>query len=66
VTGASPTGTVKFLANGNLLGSATLTKGVATYSATFKSAGTYAVTAQYSGDANNAASTSGSVNLVVK
>jgi len=65
VSGASPSGTVQFLANGTGIGSAQLSNGSATYQATFKSAATYAITAQYAGDANNTSSTSGAASIVV-
>ena len=65
VNGASPTGTVKFLANGSTLATATLSGGVATFQATFAAADTYSVTAQYSGDKSNNSSASSAVSITV-
>jgi hypothetical protein len=65
VTGSSPTGSVTFNANGSKLGTVNLSGGAATYQATFATAATYQVTAQYSGDAGNAASTSSAVSITV-
>jgi Bacterial Ig-like domain (group 3) len=63
----TPTGTVQFYANGSALGApVTVSSGVATTAALpFPSAGTYYVTAAYSGDSNFAASTSPGFELVV-
>ncbi|MGL3150600.1 Ig-like domain-containing protein [Microbacterium sp. A82] len=64
VTGATPTGTVEFFADGTSLGSATTTAGASatTASAILATAslavGTHSITATYGGDLNNAASTS--------
>ncbi|MGB6725258.1 MAG: FG-GAP-like repeat-containing protein [Terracidiphilus sp.] len=65
VVGLTPTSTVTFSANGSSLGTGTLSGGVATLMASFASAGTYAVTANYAGDSNNAASVSSSVSITV-
>ena len=55
----APTGTVSFYNNGALLGTATVTNGVASYTVAAPQAGqTYVITASYSGDANFTASTS--------
>lgn len=58
VKGSSPTGTVTFLAGANILGTATLSAGEATYTATFATSGDYALKAEYSGDAVNSGSSS--------
>ncbi len=64
--GAIPTGTVQFFASGTLIGAATLnTSGVATLTFSNLAIGTYAITATYEGDANDAASTSPAVSLTV-
>jgi hypothetical protein len=47
----TPTGTVEFRENGTLLGTATLSNGVATFNKNFKK-GTHSLTATYAGDAN--------------
>ncbi|MGO9340825.1 MAG: Ig-like domain repeat protein [Terracidiphilus sp.] len=65
--GATPTGTVSFLANGSIaLGTGTLDgagKASVTYSAL--AAGSYQITAIYSGDTNDAGSTSAAITEVV-
>jgi sugar lactone lactonase YvrE len=65
--GATPTGTVKFLANGSIaLGTGTLDGGgktSVTYSALV--AGSYQITAVYNGDTNDAGSTSAAITEVV-
>jgi Bacterial Ig-like domain (group 3)/IPTL-CTERM motif len=66
VTGSSPTGTVQFRDGASNLGSPVpLSGAVATLSTSALSVATHAITAVYSGDANNAASTSPVVNQVV-
>lgn len=64
---ATATGTVQFYSNGTALGSAvTLAGGTASTPATaFNTAGTYSITATYSGDSNYAASTSTAISFVV-
>jgi len=64
---AFPTGTVTLSVGSNTLGSPALADGVATVNASDFNypAGTYAVTATYSGDAHNAAS-SGTLNITVE
>jgi 4-amino-4-deoxy-L-arabinose transferase-like glycosyltransferase len=68
VTSASgtPTGTVSFLNNGAAIGSATLTNGVATYTASSLPAGTYPITAQYAGTSSFNLSTSSTVQWTVE
>ncbi len=57
--GAIPTGMVQFFANGGLIGAGTLNlNGVATLTYSNLAIGTYAITATYEGDANDAGSTS--------
>ena len=65
VTGLAPTGTVSFLSGGKTLGTGSLSKGVATLSTSFAAAGSFSVTASYTGDANNLSSTSNSVAITV-
>jgi hypothetical protein len=54
----SPTGIVNFYANGSWFGQASLIQGVATLNTSLPFPGVYSITAQYSGDGNNVASTS--------
>ena len=64
--GAIPTGTVEFFAGTTLIGAGTLnTSGVATISYSNLAIGTYAITAVYEGDTNDATSTSAPVSLTV-
>jgi hypothetical protein len=65
--GGTPTGSVSFFANGTIqLGSATLSAaGTASVTSTTLGAGTYQITAVYSGDTDNAGSTSAPVSEVV-
>ena len=64
--GAIPTGMVEFFANGGLIGAATLNlNGVATLNYANLAIGTYAITATYEGDTNDAGSTSLPVSLTV-
>jgi hypothetical protein len=58
VFGTNPTGSVSFAANGNNLGTEDLANGTAALQTSFVNAGSYTVTATYSGDTNNTASTS--------
>jgi hypothetical protein len=51
-TAGTPTGTVYFMDGYTTLGSAVLSGGTATYSATSLNVGTHAITARYSGDSN--------------
>jgi hypothetical protein len=64
--GAMATGTVEFSAGGAAIGAAPLNpSGVATLTFSNLAIGTYAITATYEGDANNARSTSPAVSLTV-
>jgi hypothetical protein len=65
VTGSSPTGSVTFTAGSTKLNTVNLTNGIATMQTSFTTAGTYPITASYSGDANNAPSDSSAVTLTV-
>lgn len=66
VSGSSPTGTVQFKDGATNLGSAvTLSGGIATLATSTLSVGTHSITALYSGDTNNAGSTSSAVNEVI-
>lgn len=66
VTDAMPSGQVTFYDGTNELGTATLgATGVAYLSTAGLSTGSHTITAQYAGDANYAASTSGDVTVVV-
>jgi len=58
VTGVTPTGTVTFYDGGTQIGAATLTDGTASFSTSSLTPGSHSITARYSGDGNNAASTS--------
>ncbi len=59
------TGAVSFLNGSKTLGSATPTRGKATFTYAFPAAGTDSITAVYAGDANNHTSTSPAVSQVV-
>jgi hypothetical protein len=64
--GATPTGTVNFLADGVAMGSSTLdATGTATFTYSALAVGTHSITAVYAGDANDVASTSSAVSQVV-
>jgi hypothetical protein len=64
--GAVPTGSVQFFAGGVLIGAGTLNlNGVVTLNYASLAIGTYAITATYQGDVNDAASTSLPVSLTV-
>ncbi len=60
-----PSGTVAFMNGATQLGTGTITNGVATFTTSSLAAGTYPVTAVYSGDANFLTSTSTPVGLTV-
>ncbi|MGO4883556.1 MAG: beta strand repeat-containing protein [Bryobacteraceae bacterium] len=65
-TGSAPTGTISFKNGTTPLGVATLnSQGVATMTTLTLAAGSYSITAAYSGDASSAKSTSPPVNQVV-
>ena len=59
------TGSVTFMDGAKTLGSASLSKGTATLTYSFATAGTDSITAVYAGDANNQTSTSPAVSQVV-
>lgn len=60
------TGTVQFSSNGSAIDSpVTISSNVATLTQSFATAGTYSITAVYSGDTNYASSTASAVSLVV-
>ncbi|HZE14492.1 MAG TPA: Ig-like domain-containing protein, partial [Mycobacterium sp.] len=61
VTGLSPTGTVSFLDGATQIGTATLAGGVANLTTSSLAVGGHSITARYGGDANNAASISGTL-----
>ena len=65
VTPGSATGTMNFLDGATSLGSETVSSGSATFATSSLAAGTHAITASYSGDSNNAASTSAPVTQTV-
>lgn len=61
----SPTGIVEFFNGADLLGTATLSGGVATLNTSALALGTYTITARYQGDGNYNASTSTALTQVV-
>jgi len=64
--GGTPTGSVNFLANGSVIGAGTVNaSGKATFSTATLAAGTYSITATYTSDANNGASTSSPTSLTI-
>ncbi len=65
VNNTSPTGTLTFTSNLGTIGSAVLNNGTAAVTASNLSGGSYTVIANYSGDANYAASSSASTTLTV-
>jgi len=65
VTPASATGTLQFLDGATVLATLPLSSGAAVLTATNLTAGTHSITAAYSGDANNAASTSAATTVTV-
>jgi hypothetical protein len=67
-TSGTPTGTVKFLDNGNTLGSAVLSNGVASFTTAALSVGTHVIVVVYSGDTDfspNTASAATGTNTIV-
>jgi hypothetical protein len=60
--GGAATGSVTFSSGSQTLGTASLSGKVATLNSSFSASGTYAITAHYSGDTNNTASTSATLN----
>src|SRR5499433_3669799 len=58
VTGLSPTGSVSLFDGSTQIGTGTLAAGTASFSISSLAVGSHSLTAQYSGDPNNAASTS--------
>jgi hypothetical protein len=65
VTGATPTGTVSFVAGGKTLGTAAVTNGTAAVAVSFPATGTYSVIANYPGDSNNTPSSSLPVSIAI-
>ncbi len=64
--GGTPTGSVNFLANGTVIGAGTMNaSGTATFTTATLAAGTYSITATYTGDANNGSSTSLPTSLTI-
>jgi autotransporter-associated beta strand protein len=63
--GGTPTGTITFKDNGTVLGTATLTSGVASLKKAITIVGTNKITAVYGGDTNDLTSTSPVLNVVV-
>jgi hypothetical protein len=66
VTGqGTPTGSVSFISNAGVLGTANLVNGAATLNTTLAYVGTYSISAQYNGDSKNLISTSPNLNETV-
>jgi large repetitive protein len=63
--GVTPTGSVNFLANGVVIGTAPLAGGIATFTDSGLAAGSYTMTAEYLGNTDNATSTSTGVSETV-
>jgi len=61
----TPTGTVTFYDGATTLGSETLSAGSAAFTTSSLAVGTHSITASYSGDSNNAASTSSAVSVAI-
>jgi Bacterial Ig-like domain (group 3) len=65
VQGNSPTGTVTFLNGATSLGTAPISGNSASLTTSFASAGPVSLTASYGGDANNLASTSSPITVII-
>ena len=65
-SGPTPTGTMKFLDGKKTLGTVALSAGAATFGTAKLTVGTHSITAEYSGDADNAKSTSPVLDQVVQ
>jgi hypothetical protein len=65
VVSSSATGTVTYYQGTTTHGTGTLSSGTATLSTSFPTAGTYSLTAAYSGDSTYAASTSSALSYTV-
>ena len=63
--GSSPSGTITFMDGSTLLGTGTLSGNAATFTTSALSLGTRLITAEYAGDADNAAATSPAVTVTV-
>ncbi len=63
--GGTPTGSVNFLANGNIIATAVLSGGTASFTTSTLAPGTYSITASYAGDAADSPSTSTAVSETV-
>jgi len=63
--GASPTGTVTFKNGSTTLGTGTVSGTTSAFSTAALSVGAHSITAEYSGDSNNAAATSSAVTVTV-
>ena len=59
------TGTVLFMQGANVLGTGTVSGGVATLTTATLNAGTYTITSSYQGDTDYGASTSGPITLTI-
>ncbi len=65
VFGTDPTGFVTFTANGNTVGTAVVADATATLQLSMGDAGIYSLTATYSGDSDNTASSSSAVSVTI-
>jgi sugar lactone lactonase YvrE len=63
--GGTPTGSVNFLVNGTVVSTSPLSAGKATYTDSMLAVGTYSITAQYLGDANDSTSVSAATSETV-
>lgn len=65
-TGSQPSGAISFFTNGTLIGSANLSGGTATYTATNLPVGTNTIQAVYAGDSTHQESSSNAVSVVIR